>query len=180
MLGPQEVGVMDLPLSLSLFRVKGPFDQSMIKDILSLPGEKVIIDRDSVYSSLHLSSAIMHAARSIASGRSRAKARSMEVLRYVAGSRQVGEGSAKAGPRPGTTHILVVDLPEGWPSEKDGTDLPEMKYVRQDGPPSLEPMDEPDDGSLWGRELAIGVLGLSNTSEVAKAVLERIAPVDIS
>ena len=56
----------------------------------------------------------------------------MEVLRYVAGSRQVGEGVSLAGPSEKSTVIVIASAPLGWPSEGDGSSLPEVRYVGMD------------------------------------------------
>lgn len=176
---------MEVPVSL--LRTRSGFPKGIMGEILdTFPGRTlVMMDRDKVCSPLHLSSAIMHAARSILTGRSRAKAPSMEVLRYLAGSRQVGEGASVVGPGPDTEFVLVAILPEGWPSAGDG-----------DGPPTIivgaplgilsgsriETVDVSNGTSLWGGEgAARRLLGsdIPDQAALEMAILERVAMADL-
>ena len=173
------------PVEVFFFKVRGRMDRSGLKRIISrLPGDRVcvLIDRDSIVSDMHLRSAFMHAARSILTGRCRAKDPSMEVLRYAAGSRQVGEGVTIAGPNEGTEVLIIAMAPSDWPVNGDGDPLPEIIV----GDPSRIGYDKEMLGTIegidhWGgvsaarRILSVDMAGL----DPELAVLERIALADM-
>jgi len=109
----------------------------------------------------------------------------MEVLRFIAASRQVGEGPTVAGPRQGTRQVAVIELPAGWPEGEDVGDLPEPDRVR--AIPGLDPEGEvivpaanieiPWGGMDAARRILVGWDG--PFEDVEKAVLERIAMADL-
>jgi hypothetical protein len=176
---------MPHPIEIRFFKVRAKFDRTAMKCILSsLPPDMVhvLIDRGSAVSELHIRSAFMHAARSVLAGRCRARDPSMEVLRYVAGSRQVGEGVSLAGPSEASTVIVMASAPRGWPSEGDGSSLPEVRHLGPEAimadPSYLEPMEGPDH---WGgREAAERVLsGEGSGPDPEMAVLEKVAMADL-
>jgi len=93
---------------------------------LDVEGMPVLMDLDAIFSSLHLASGIMHAARSIFNKEARAREPSMEVLRWLSGSHQVSQGIKSVGPGKGTERSLMAVLPPDWPTDKDISDLPEV------------------------------------------------------
>jgi len=173
------------PIDVDFFRVRGKMDRAAMGEILaSLPNGRmnVLIDRDSVVSELHIRSAFMHAARSILSGRSRARDSAMEVLRYVAGSRQVSEGVSIAGPKDATSVLIVASAPPDWPVTGDGEVLPEVRVDNLAGAAVASSLLEHLKGDVaWGglkaaeRILAGDPTGL----DPELAVLERIALADM-
>ena len=117
-------------VDLYLYRIDGGYDERYVEMILDASAQRgvvTILDAGSVFSSKHLSSAYMHAARAILRGVNRAREHSLEVVRWAAGSRQVGEGLERCGPSP-TTRILLLGITSGdWPSEGDDVDDPEIR-----------------------------------------------------
>jgi hypothetical protein len=175
-------------IPLALFKIRKGFEKDFISGILDADRghDLVIMDRDSVFSGLHLASSIMHSARSILTGRSRARAHSMEVLRYLAGSRQVGEGSIIAGPSNDTRYILIIGLPTDWPSENDGNSLPEFipgDFSGLEGSPSVERIENYKEICQWGGERSLSRIldhGLNDGEDPELAILERVALADLS
>jgi tRNA threonylcarbamoyladenosine modification (KEOPS) complex Cgi121 subunit len=173
------------PVEVFFFKVRGRMDRSGLRRMISLlPGDRVcvLIDRDSAVSEMHLRSAFMHAARSILAGRSRAKDPSMEVLRYVAGSRQVGEGVTIAGPNEGTEVLIIAMAPSGWPVNGDGDPLTELIMGDLSTIDHEEEMIEIVGGiDHWGgASAARRILGADPAGlDPELAVLERIALADL-
>jgi hypothetical protein len=166
-------------VELFLFRTETAVDDEMIDSITGRQDSiLVLIDRDSVFSRSHISSAVLHAARSILRGRSRARVEALEVLRWLSGSHQVSRGIEIAGPGKGTTHVIVLKLPESWPGEGDDNELPILVDGKWKGeiPKGLEPLHSPI--QLGGDEALIR-MGLefdkdSTFQEKEKMVLEAV------
>jgi kinase binding protein CGI-121 len=172
---------MACEVDIFLFRTSSPPTRGTIETILDSMDPNmvsVIVDRDVVFNQNHISSAIMHAARSILSGKARAKAPALEVIRWLTGSHQVSRGIETANPGKSTSHILVMNIPECWPNESDGNEFPKLMEKRYDGsvPEGLEIILPPFD---LGGDKALEKLGLDtdeNTSnlEKEKMILEAV------
>ncbi len=100
----------------------------------------VLLDGDSIFGPAHLAAGFMNAGRSIREGRCRAKQPSMEVLRFLGGSRQVSRGAKRVSPGKGAGSVLLAVAPSGWPAQEGPTPLPEIDVRDWDGPevPGLE------------------------------------------
>ncbi len=103
------------------------FSADRIQSILgTLRGRGVvtILDRRAVLGPRHLASGYLNAARAMIDGKARARDASLEVLRWVAGSHQVGEALHRAGPGEETTDILIAIAPLDWPVGIDREEYP--------------------------------------------------------
>ncbi|MGA1849042.1 MAG: KEOPS complex subunit Cgi121 [Thermoplasmatota archaeon] len=117
---------MPREIVLYLFRAEKGLDPKEIDQVLDCvdsPGPVVLVDRDSVFGPLHLSSAVMQAARSIIDGSGRARDPSIEVLRWISGTHQVSKAIETAGAGKDTRSLLAVCLPGEWPSIDDARSL---------------------------------------------------------
>jgi len=178
---------MERVVAVQLIGCDAPFTDEVLGSLLEHLGKgqvRVIIDRDSVHGPSHLSSAFMHAARAILSGRSRARDPSMEVLRWLSGSHQLVEGLKKASPGPNSRSILICTAPDDWPMEGDGSVLPLIKVV-EGGPvgiTGLVPIPSGSDVQVWGGMKASKLLevGSDGTEEqLEMALLELVAFTDL-
>ncbi|MGA1872981.1 MAG: hypothetical protein ACMUHY_04855 [Thermoplasmatota archaeon] len=157
-------------------RIKGPLD------ILGSLGSPVLIDIDSVYSPLHLSSGLMHAARAIYNDEARAREPSIEVLRWLSGSHQVSQGIDISGPSQVTGRLLAVILPDDWPAREDTVSLPEIREETWEGEQieGLGPVDPP---FRYGEGEALKKLGIDikdgSIDEEERAVLENLCLTDL-
>jgi len=149
-----------------------------ILDSMDPSSISVIVDRDVVFNKTHISSAIMHAARSILSGKARAKAPALEVIRWLTGSHQVSRGIETANPGKSTSHILVMNIPECWPKESGGNEFPELIEKKYGGPvpEGLEIILPPFE---FGGDKALEKLGLdldegTSNSEKEKMIMEAV------
>jgi tRNA threonylcarbamoyladenosine modification (KEOPS) complex Cgi121 subunit len=173
-------------VELYQFSVKTGFNASMVHEIISLMGQKTnvtVLDRDSIFSHLHLASAVMHAARSIVRGKARARAEPLEIMRWLTGSHQVLKGIDIAGPNENTTNILVLRTSEDWPNDDDMDVLPKIREEVWKGsiPNGLVPISTPFE---LGGETAIERMGMSLISgyskeDMEKAVLEAVCSLSL-
>lgn len=117
----------------------------------------------------HLRSAVAHADRAFARGTNVAKQRTVEVLRYAAGARQIDEALGRMGLRADTTTIAVVVLGDGPAEDLIG----DLGWTRDDG------VLEASEAKL--RAFGIGPEELAAVPEGRRAdlVLERVALVDL-
>ncbi|MGA1793186.1 MAG: KEOPS complex subunit Cgi121 [Thermoplasmatota archaeon] len=141
-------------------------------------GLPVLMDLDAIFSRSHLSSGIMHAARSLLNKEARAREPSIEVLRWLSGSHQVSRGIRSAGPGPGTKRLLLAVLPPDWPIKEDVSALPDITEVRWTGADMdhLRPLAVP---AKYGKDDALRKLGLdpgafNDNEEKERAVLEMV------
>lgn len=182
----QARGMRSLPskIYVHLIDIRGVENKDAISLSSSIEcgGRLLIVDRDAVASEIHLRSSIMQAARSIVEGRSRARDRNMEVLRYLSGSRQVGEGVKWSGPGTDTEFIIAISLPEDWPSEEDARELPDIVTCQGIGlaDPRMAPMEGVSLGSIWGGTGSKKFLMIAEGSDDERhlAILERTAMAD--
>ena len=154
---------------------------SIVEKVLSLMGENdsiTILDTDSVFSHLHLASAVMHAARSILRGEARARAEPLEIIRWLTGSHQVSKGLDIAAPGESTADILVVKVPSDWPAGSDTTELPSIteKEWRGSLPDGWTVMRPPFD---LGGVAALKRMGMTfdegtSAEEMERSVLEAV------
>ena len=153
-------------------------DIQRIIDGSEVTGLPVLMDLDAIFSRLHLSSGILHAARSLLNNEARAREPSIEVLRWLSGSHQVSRGIRSVGPGPGTKRLLIAVLPSDWPIKEDVSDLPhitEVRWIGADMDP-LRPLAVP---VQYGKDKALRKLGLdpdafNDSQEKEKAVLEMV------
>ena len=152
----------------------------------SLGGDRtfVLLDGDSIFGPAHLAAGFMNAGRSIREGRCRAKQPSMEVLRFLGGSRQVSGGAKRVSPGKRAGRVLLAVAPSGWPAQEGPTPLPEIDVRDWDGPevPGLEGrvVDEPSE--IWGGAKAARVFGLKagiSIEEMEAAIIEMVATADL-
>lgn len=172
---------MTREVEIFLFSVNAGCSGQVVQEILSEMGENgnvTVIDRDSVFNSLHLASAIMHAARSIIRKEARARAEPLEIIRWLTGSHQVSRSMEIAGPGERTDHILVVRVPSGWPISDDVEKLSPITEKVWTGAPlkGLVPVNAPFE---LGGEAACERMGLildtdMSWEEKEKAVLEAV------
>lgn len=168
-------------VEIFLFSTTARSNGSLVQEILSAMdhnGNVTILDRDSVFSNLHMASAIMHAARSMIRGEARARAQPLEIIRWLTGSHQVSKGLEIAGPCESTSHILVVRIPKDWPQKSDMSELPHIKEEVWKGDiiEGLSPIAAPFE---LGGETAFEKMGLlltdgSSPEEMEKSVLEAV------
>ncbi|MBN1538765.1 MAG: hypothetical protein JW939_01365 [Candidatus Thermoplasmatota archaeon] len=163
------------------FKISGITDRSSLLGLLgsmNVNGIPVMMDMDSIFNCLHLSSSIMHAARSIFHNEARAREPSIEVLRWLSGSHQVSRGLGHAGPGNTTEKMLLAVLPADWPMEQDTEGLPEVAEEVWQGVPltSIIPMDlpVPYGGIKALRRLGLDVGQYEDHREMEKAVLEAV------
>ncbi len=149
-----------------------------IIDSLGFDEIPLVLDKNSIYNDKHLASGIMHAARALVRGHTRAKDPSMEIIRWIAGVHQVSAGVRMVSPSKETERVLICRLPGDWPNAEDELELPGITVCKWDGKelPSLSPLDEKDP---FGGKLAFERLGMSSglglTWEQAEmAVMERV------
>lgn len=130
---------MSRSVELCAFSSETGFSADRIQSILgTMEGRGVvtIFDRRAVLGPRHLASGYLNAARAIIDGKARARAASLEVLRWVAGSHQVAEALKRAGPDKETTDILIAIAPHDWPVREDREEYP--IFVRSEGLPGIE------------------------------------------
>ncbi len=176
------------------FRVKQQLDRGAIEDIIgSIRLDCVIslLDAEAVFGPSHVLSGYLHAARAIRRGSDRARERSVEVLRWMGASRQVGEGLRQVGPVEDTRRLLISCVDGNWPGPEDegtsskiaviwGSDLNVPAELLE--PITLEDVTGPED--IWGGRTALGRLGIESwegirEEEAELAVLERIATAEL-
>jgi tRNA threonylcarbamoyladenosine modification (KEOPS) complex Cgi121 subunit len=117
-------GELKMPreITIYLFRVQNGLDAKAIDNILGSfepGGPVVLVDRDSVFGPLHLSSSVMMASRSLIDGSGRARDPSIEILRWISGTHQVSKAIETAGAGKETRTLLAVCLPGNWPLVED-------------------------------------------------------------
>ena len=150
--------------------LKSTFEEEMIV---------VIASAETVFGPSQASSAFYHAMKAIDKGSSRARDSSIEVLRWLTGSRQVQEAleTSKSGGK-GSPVLVMTFSPH-----KFVDDLPEVRVCKWDGGliPGLEAaIPETDD--VWGGRRASTILGLDrdlSDEEMELAVLEKVAATDL-
>jgi hypothetical protein len=172
---------MPREITIYLFRAEKGLDQEAIDHVLDTigsPGPVVLVDRDSVFGPLHLSSAVMQAARSIVGGGGRARDPSIEVLRWISGTHQVSRAIESAGAGRETRYLLALCLPNEWPNEDDPHTLLPTKLLpwMNEFP---ECLSDPDDQPAFGgrgalRRLGIPDDGTFNDLEAEKLLLESL------
>ncbi len=150
-------------------------------------GVVTILDRRAVLGPRHLASGYLNAARAMIDGKARARAASLEILRWVAGSHQVAEALLRAGPDGETTDILIAIAPHDWPARIDRNEYP--IFIRSEGLPGIEQDDIVDEtGSLdpdrFGSPEAPSRLGVPVDDDVGDherelAVLEWVATTEL-
>ena len=166
------------------------FSADRIQSILgALEGRGVvtILDRRAVLGPRHLASGYLNAARAIIDGKARARAASLEVLRWVAGSHQVAEALLRAGPDVETTDILIAIASPDWPARIDRNEYP--IFVRSEVPIDVgfdDIVDETGslDPGLFGSPEAPSRIGVAlnegaDDNEVELVVLEWVATTEL-
>lgn len=172
-------------VKVHLLRVEGGFGLEFIDSIIgSFPEGSVIalIDRDSIYDSRHLGSSFMHAARALTSGEGRARDQSLEVIRWLTGSRQVGKAIEMAGPR-GDNVFIAAAAPEGWPEAGDADGIPDIELAEPGSVVFSSDwiiyVDPEIEGGLYGGNRALERLGIDVNDDVphsgSMGVLELVA-----
>jgi hypothetical protein len=180
--------VIQVPSSvlLHLFRIPNGYDRSMMDPIMNLfdAGRIVVLaSRNSVFDEMHLSSAFMHAARSLIGGTARAREPSIEVLRWLSGSRQVNKALSISSPGKGEEYILAAVTLQEWPIGEDAVSPPMIIHtLPRSYPTFMQPVD-PDSKTDWygGTEVLsrMGLGSRSDPSEARKAILEAVALTDL-
>ncbi len=181
---------MSRSVELCALSSKTGFPADLIQSILGKLEERgvvTIFGRRAVLGPRHLASGYLNAARAILDGKARARAASLEVLRWVAGSHQVAEALLRAGPDGGTTHILIAIAPPDWPARIDRNEYP--IFVRSEGLPGIELDGIVDEtGSLdpdrFGSPEAPSRIGVpldegADDNEIELAVLEWVTTTEL-
>ncbi len=177
-------------IELCALSSKTGFPADRIQSILGkLEGRGVvtIFDRRAVLGPRHLASGYLNAARAMIDGKARARVASLEVLRWVAGSHQVGEALQRVGPGGETTDILIAIAPHDWPARIDRNEYP--IFVRSEAPIDVGFDDIVDEtGSLdperFGSSEAPSRIGITlnegaDDNEIELAVLEWVATTEL-
>ncbi len=181
---------MSRSVELCALSSEAGFPADSIQSILvTMEGRGVvtIFDRRAVLGPRHLASGYLNAARAMIDGKARAKAPSLEVLRWVAGSHQVGEALKRAGPDQETTDVLIAIAPNDWPVRIDREEYP--IFVRSEVPPGIELdgiVDETGslDSDRFGSPEAPSRMGVVlnegvDDNEIELAVLEWVATTEL-
>ncbi len=166
------------PVIVHPFRVRsGSIDDwiECIKDAILEDQTIVIASTRSVHGPEHLAFAIHHAFRAISRGNNRARDASIEVLRWLAGSRQVSKAiEATSPPGPGGDLIIALIGPD--------IDVPPRIELKiWDGGPieGLDPID-PEDHPIWGGDSVKELYGIEvSGDELRMAILEMVAMCDL-
>lgn len=166
------------PVIVHPFRVaSGNIDDWIddIRDHIQKDITIVIANARSVHGPEHLSFAIHHAFRAISRGNNRARDGSIEVLRWLSGSRQVSKAlEATSPPCPGGGLIIAligpdIVVPPGI----------ELKIWDGDRIKGLDPLD-PESRPVWGGDSVKEVYGIEGSGdELRMAVLEMVAMCDL-
>jgi KEOPS complex subunit Cgi121 len=82
-----------------------------------------IVDADAVCGPAHLASALLHARRSHAQGRARARDPKVELMLYLSGHRQIERAIQVAGLSPRTRAVAFVIEGERGPAQRAATEL---------------------------------------------------------
>jgi tRNA threonylcarbamoyladenosine modification (KEOPS) complex Cgi121 subunit len=139
----------------------------------------VVTSADCVFGPSHVSSAFFHALKAIENKRPRARDPSIEVLRWLTGSRQVqGALDVSRIKGKGSRMLLMTALKCSMCESP-----PRVILERWEGPgiEGLE-MIEPEDENIWGGPEAGSCLGLGDYAEDGRlelAVLEKVASTDL-
>ena len=84
-------------------------DQASYKNIPNLGRVEIIaINADMVFGSVHLDSAVEHAARSFERGKNVARNLGVEIMRYASGERQISAAIDKMGAKPDTRRLVFL------------------------------------------------------------------------
>jgi len=167
---------MSRGIIVHLFRADNGLDDSSIPEVLDMirsGGPVVLLNRDSVFSDLHLSSAVMQAARSMIAGSGRARDPSIEVLRWVSGSHQVSRAIEMAGAGKRTRFLLAVCLPGKWPSGDDAHDLLPVLAHRWEGE-LPDGLSDPGNEPVFGGRVALNRLGLVDPGNIDDVEAEKL------
>jgi tRNA threonylcarbamoyladenosine modification (KEOPS) complex Cgi121 subunit len=152
-----------------------------ISDILQDDDIAVLATRDAVYNSTHVASAFLHASRAIDRNKARARDPSIEILRWLTGSRQVQRALDLSGsPKAGSVILLMVA--EGSYFGNMSSNLPTVLEEKWNGPgiEGLKTLD-PESENVFGGNNTAELLGIivNDRYDMELAVLEMVALTDL-
>ncbi len=154
-----------------------------VSEILKEDPIFVIASSSFIHGPNHISSAFYHASKAWIDRTARANVQSIEVLRWLTGSKQVHKAlEVSAHGEPGS-YLLLMTIPKEAFDTRSPPSYPEVIVERWGGPriEGLEPLD-PDDPMVWGGPDIRNVLGIENRIEeeyLELAVLEKVASTDL-
>ncbi len=163
------------PFTVESGNLRSWLDQ--LDDMIDEDSLIVITSSDPVYGPSHVSSAFHHAFRAIGNGTARAKDPSIEVLRWLTGSRQVSRALKISEMKEDSTLLVMITKP----TDSDG--LLEVNPDRWDNEEiqGLIPVD-PEEKDIWGGSRSRSVLAIGPEvpeRELELAVLEKVAFTDL-
>ncbi len=135
----------------------------------------VLVDRNSIHGQRHLLSAVSHALRSISRGENRARIPSIEIIRWLSGSRQVSSALELTAPVNAGTVLLAVIVGEGVAFDN----IPDPEIGKWSGCniSGLEPLDIKD--TIFGGRSVIDKYGLTDNDDLELQILEMVAMSDL-
>jgi hypothetical protein len=135
----------------------------------------VITASDAVHGPMHLSSAVYHALKARSRGTNRARELSIEVLRWMTGSRQVSAALDLSAPK-GIGSMILVAVIEPLPEMAPPEILPIL--WERGNIEGLEPVD-PAGTEIWAGDKVVDHYGIGEGKDPAKAILEMVAVCDL-
>ncbi len=131
----------------------------------------------------HIASAFYHASKAWINSTARAKDPSIEVLRWLTGSKQVRRALEVSAHGETGSYMLLMTMPNDAFHNRSSPSLPEVVVEMWEGPriEGLEPLG-PDDPMVWGGPDIRKVLEIEESVEeefIELAVLEKVASIDL-